>query len=49
MSNSRFSLAFASHMVTETMFSLGAPSFSRAWETSRFPTPLPAHGRKAYR
>ncbi len=49
MSNARFPLAFASHKVTETMFPLGAPFFPRAWETSRFPTPLPAHGRKAYR
>ena len=27
----------------ETMFPPRAPFFSRAWGTSRFPTPLPAH------
>jgi len=28
----------------ETMFPPRAPFFSRAWVTSRFPTPLHAHG-----
>ncbi len=28
----------------ETMFPPRAPFFLRAWGTSRFPTPLPAHG-----
>ena len=27
----------------ETMFPPRAPFFSRAWGTSRFPTPLPTH------
>jgi hypothetical protein len=39
MTNARFQLAF----VGETMFSPPAPSFLKAWETSPFPTPLPAH------
>jgi hypothetical protein len=29
--------------VGETMFPPRAPFVSRAWGTSRFPTPLPAH------
>jgi hypothetical protein len=39
MSNARLRLAF----VGETMFPPRAPFFLRAWGTSRFPTPLPAH------
>jgi hypothetical protein len=42
MSNARLRLAFASQRLTETMFPPDAPFFSRAWGTSRFPTPLPA-------
>ena len=40
MSNARLRLAFAG----ETMFPPRAPFFVRAWGTSRFPTPLHAHG-----
>ena len=40
MSNARPRLAFT----RETMFPPYPPFFLRAWETSRFPTPLPAHG-----
>ena len=40
VSNARFRLAF----VRETMSPPRAPFFSRVWGTSRFPTPLPAHG-----
>jgi hypothetical protein len=47
MSNARFQLAFASENLTETMFPPDAPFFSKAWETSRFPAPLPAHERGA--
>jgi len=39
MSTARLRLAVA----RETMFPPRAPFFWRAWETSRFPTPLPAH------
>ena len=39
LSNARLRLAFA----RETMFPSRAPFFSRAWGTSRFPTPLHAH------
>ena len=39
MSNARLWLAFAG----ETRFPPRAPFFLRAWGTSRFPTPLPAH------
>jgi len=39
MTNARLRLAFAE----ETMFPPRAPFFLRAWGTSRFPTPLPAH------
>jgi hypothetical protein len=42
MSNARLWLA----VVGETMFPPRAPFFSRAWGTSRFPTPLPAHSPK---
>jgi hypothetical protein len=38
MSNACLRLAF----VGETMFPPRAPFFSKAWGTSRFPTPLPA-------
>jgi hypothetical protein len=41
MSNAHLQLAF----VGETMFPPRAPFFLRTWGTSRFPTPLPAHGR----
>jgi hypothetical protein len=40
MTNTRLRLAFTG----ETMFPPCAPFFSKPWETSRFPTPLPAHG-----
>ena len=40
VSNARHRLAFAG----ETMFPARASFFWRAWGTSRFPTPLPAHG-----
>ncbi len=40
MSNAREWLAFAG----ETMFPPRAPFFLRSWGTSRFPTPLYAHG-----
>ena len=40
MSVARFRLA----PVGETMFPPRAPCFWRAWGTSRFPTPFPAHG-----
>jgi hypothetical protein len=33
--------------VGETMFPPRAPFFLRAWGTSRFPTPLHAHGPEA--
>jgi hypothetical protein len=39
MSNARLRLAFAG----ETMFPPRAPVFLRAWGTSRFSTPVPAH------
>jgi hypothetical protein len=39
MSTARFQLAVAG----ETMVPPRAPFFLRAWGTSRFPTPLPAH------
>jgi hypothetical protein len=40
MSNTRVPLAFTG----ETMFPPCAPFFRKKWGTSRFPTPLPAHG-----
>jgi hypothetical protein len=40
MSNARPSLAFAE----EPMVPRRAPFFLKAWGTSRFPTPLHAHG-----
>ena len=43
MTNARLRLAFAGKKASETMFPLGAP-FLRSWGTSRFPTPLHAHG-----
>jgi hypothetical protein len=43
MSNARLWLAF----VGETIFLPRAPFFSKAWGTSRFPTPLHAHGPQA--
>jgi hypothetical protein len=43
MTNARLQLAF----VGETVFPPRAPVFLRAWEASRFPTPLPAHGPEA--
>jgi hypothetical protein len=44
MSTARKQLAVASEGATETMFSpRRSPFFLRAWGTSRFPTPLPAH------
>jgi hypothetical protein len=43
MSNARVWLALAG----ETMFPPPAPLFPQAWGTSRFPTPLPAHGHEA--
>jgi hypothetical protein len=39
MSTARKQLA----VVGETMFPPRTPFFLRAWGTSRFPTPLPAH------
>ena len=39
MNNARLPLAF----VGETMFPPRAPFFSKAWGTSRFPTPLHCH------
>jgi len=39
MSNARLRLAF----VGETMFPPRAPLVLKAWGTSRFPTPFPAH------
>ena len=39
MSTARVPLA----VVGETMFPPRAPFFPKAWETSRFPTPLHAH------
>ena len=39
MSTARLRLAVAG----ETMFPPRAPFFLKAWETFRFPTPLPAH------
>ena len=47
MSIARLRLAIASEGLTETMFPFGAPFFVRAWGTSRFPTPLPAHRPEA--
>jgi hypothetical protein len=44
MSNTRLRLAFASENPTETMCPPDAPFFLKTWGTSRFPTPLPAHG-----
>ena len=45
MSNARLQLAFASRRVNGNhVSSREAPFFLRAWGTSRFPTPLPAHG-----
>ena len=41
--NTRLQLAF----VGETKFPPRAPFFSRAWGTSRFPTPLPIHEQEA--
>jgi len=41
MSTSRLRLEVAE----ETMFPPRAPFFLKAWGTSRFPTPLPAHGK----
>ena len=43
--NARLRLAFASGNMLETMFPPDAPFFSRAWGTSRFPTPLHAAHR----
>jgi len=43
MNNAHLRLAFAG----ETMSPPCAPFFRRAWGTSRFPTPLPAHEREA--
>jgi hypothetical protein len=43
MSNGRLWLAF----VGETMVPLRAPFCSRAWETSRFPSPLLANEPEA--
>jgi hypothetical protein len=40
MNNALLRLAF----VVETMFPPRAPFFLRVWGTSRFPTPLHAHG-----
>jgi hypothetical protein len=40
MNNARLSLAFAE----ETVFHSRAPFFLKAWGTSRFATPLHAHG-----
>ena len=40
MSTARLRLAVAG----ETMFPPRSPFFLRTWGTSRFPTPLPAHG-----
>jgi len=40
MSTARLRLA----VVGEAMVPARAPFFSTAWGTSRFPTPLPAHG-----
>jgi hypothetical protein len=44
--NARVRLAFASGMITETMFPPDAPFFLKAWGTSRFPKPLHAHEPK---
>src|SRR5207237_958254 len=41
VSNARLRLAFAG----KTMFSPRASFLPRVWGTTRFPTPLPAHGR----
>ncbi len=43
MSNARLRLAFASEQTSETRFPPEAPFFLKAWGTSRFTTPLPAH------
>jgi hypothetical protein len=43
MTNARLWFAF----VGETMFPPRAPFFSKAWGTSRFPTPLHAHRQGA--
>ncbi len=45
MSNTRLRLAFASGKANgDHVSSREAPFFSRVWGTSRFPTPLHAHG-----
>jgi hypothetical protein len=45
MSTSRFQLAVAREGLNGNhVSSREAPFFSRAWGTSRFPTPLHAHG-----
>ena len=45
MSNARLRLAFASGKVNGNhVSSREAPFFVRVWGTSRFPTPLHAHG-----
>jgi len=43
MSNARLRLAFASERTNGNDVSPEAPVFLKAWGTSRFPTPLPAH------
>ena len=45
MSNARLRLAFASGMANGNhVSSREYPFLLKAWGTSRFPTPLPAHG-----
>jgi hypothetical protein len=44
MSNARLRLALAGKQVLETMFPPKAPFLLKAWGTSRFATPLHAHG-----
>ena len=42
------SIVYVPQTITEeTMFPPCTPFFLKAWRTSRFPTPLPAHGREA--
>ena len=47
MTTVRLRLTVARKETSETMFPLEAPFFSRASGTSRFPTPLHAHGPEA--